>query len=159
MEQRYEKMYKKDTTKNIEDTGWFVWNMATYDLREAVNKSAMYVPPEEDEFETAGVTKLDSIESAVPRVAESPCHFECEYLSTHRINANTSVATIDIIFARVAQIHIDDNFILPSGKLDIPKIRPIARMGYYDYTVIDETFEMKIPGATEAEANGLEGKV
>jgi flavin reductase (DIM6/NTAB) family NADH-FMN oxidoreductase RutF len=70
---------RKDTTKNIEDTGWFVWNMATYDLREAVNKSAMYVPPEEDEFETAGVTKLASIESAVPRVAESPCHFECEY--------------------------------------------------------------------------------
>ncbi len=149
---------KKDTTKNIEDNGWFVWNMATYDLREAVNKSAMYVPPEEDEFETAGVTKLASVECDVPRVAESPCHFECEYLSTHRIPANTPVATIDVIFARVARIHIDDKFILPSGKLDIPKIRPIARMGYYDYAVINETFEMQVPGATEAEAKGLEGK-
>lgn len=149
---------RKDTTKNIEETGWFVWNMATWDLREAVNKSAMYVPPEEDEFDTAGVTKAPSIDCDVPRVAESPCHFECEYVTTHRIPANSDVATVDVIFARVARIHVKDEFLLPSGKLDIPKIRPIARMGYYDYAVIDKVFEMKVPGATEAEAKGLEGK-
>lgn len=151
---------RKDTTTNIEDTGWFVWNMATYELRDAVNKSAMFVPPEEDEFEVAGVTKLASVESNVPRVAESPCHFECEYLSTHRIPANKEIpfATVDVVFARVARIHVHDDFILPDGKLDIPKIRPIARMGYFDYAVIDETFEMKVPGANEKEAQGLEGR-
>ena len=31
---------RKDTVKNAEETGWFVWNMATYDLREAVNLSS-----------------------------------------------------------------------------------------------------------------------
>lgn len=36
---------RKDTVVNAEETGWFVWNMATYDLREAVNISAMALPP------------------------------------------------------------------------------------------------------------------
>ena len=37
---------RKDTVVNAEQTGWFVWNMATYDLREAVNISAMALPPD-----------------------------------------------------------------------------------------------------------------
>ncbi len=149
---------RKDTVRNIEETGWFVWNMATWDLREAVNKSAMYSPFEHDEFDSAGVTKMASVDCDVPRVAESPCHFECEYITTHRLPANSTVATIDVIFARVARIHIKDEVLTPDGKIDIPKIRPIGRMGYHDYAVINETFEMKIPAATEAEARGLEGR-
>ena len=47
---------RKHTVVNAEETGWFVWNMATYDLREAVNISAMEVPEGEDEFQHAGVT-------------------------------------------------------------------------------------------------------
>ena len=31
---------RKHTVVNAEQTGWSVWNMATYDLREAVNISA-----------------------------------------------------------------------------------------------------------------------
>ena len=34
---------RKDTTVNSEQTGEFVYNMATYDLREAVNRSAAEV--------------------------------------------------------------------------------------------------------------------
>ncbi|RSB21963.1 flavin reductase family protein [Enterobacter cloacae] len=32
---------RKDSARNAESTGWFVWNMATEDLKEAVNQSAM----------------------------------------------------------------------------------------------------------------------
>ena len=42
-------------------------------------------------------------------------------------------------------MHIDDKVIMDNGKLDIKSIRPIARLGYYDYTVVDEIFEMKAP--------------
>lgn len=54
-------------------------------------------------------------------------------------------------------MHIDDNVILNNGKLDIKSIRPIARLGYYDYTVVDEIFEMKAPKASKEELAGLEG--
>jgi flavin reductase (DIM6/NTAB) family NADH-FMN oxidoreductase RutF len=73
---------RKDTVVNAEETGFFVWNMATYALREAVNKSAQDVAYGVDEFEIAGVTKASCITAPGPRVAESPCHFECKYLTT-----------------------------------------------------------------------------
>ncbi len=60
--------------------------------------------------------------------------------------------------AQVMRIHVNDAVITAEGKLDIPKIKPLARMGYYDYTTVTETFEMRIPRATGAAAAGLEGK-
>ena len=45
--------------------------MATYDLREAVNLSSKALPPEDDEFDFAGVTKESCIEAPGSRVKES----------------------------------------------------------------------------------------
>ncbi|MFT9258695.1 MAG: flavin reductase family protein [Acetobacter sp.] len=149
---------RKDTVVNAEATGWFVWNMATYALREAVNISAMALPPEQSEFDRLNVTRVFADNAPIPMVKESPVKFECRYLSTHRLKGNSAVGTIDIVFARVEKIHIDDDVILPDGKLDIRKIRPIARLGYFDYTVIESSFEMRVPGSDEAAQYGLEGR-
>jgi flavin reductase (DIM6/NTAB) family NADH-FMN oxidoreductase RutF len=149
---------KKDTVMNAEETGYFVWNMATYDLREAVNKSAQPVPYGVDEFELAGVTKAACIEAPGFRVAESPCHFECRYLNTLRFPGRTKVSDADVVFGQVVRIHVNDDFVLPTGKLDILRIKPLARLGYYDYTTVTEMFEMRIPGASDEEMAGLEGK-
>ena len=150
---------KKDTVINAETTGWFVWNMATYALREAVNISAMALDAYEDEFVRAGIEKADCIDAPCSRVAESPCHFECKYVATHSLPGNSPVGGVDVVYGEVVRIHVNDRFILENGKLDIAEMKPIARMGYYDYAVVEETFEMRIPEASpEAEA-GLEGKV
>jgi len=149
---------RKDTVVNAEETGFFVWNMATYELREAVNASAADFAHGVDEFAVAGVTKAACVIAPGPRVAESPCHFECRYLSTHRLVGNSTVGTIDVVFGEVVQIHVRDDVVLPSGKLDIARIAPIARMGYYDYAVVRDTFEMRIPGVSAAVLDGLEGK-
>jgi flavin reductase (DIM6/NTAB) family NADH-FMN oxidoreductase RutF len=149
---------RKDTVLNAEQTGWFVWNMATWDLREAVNISAMALPNDESEFDRADVTRRYADLAPVPMVAESPVHFECRYLSTHRMVGDSNVGTIDIVFAKVERIHIDDTVLTPEGKLDIRRVRPIARMGYHDYTVVTDTFEMKIPNASTEEAYGLAGQ-
>lgn len=148
---------RKDTVLNAEATGWFVWNMATWDLREAVNISAMDVAHGDDEFIRAGVTKAPCVDAPGARVAESPCHFECSYLSTHRLPGGQA-GPVDVVYGRVERIHIRDDVVRPDGKLDIPKVRPIARMGYYDYCVVDEVFEMKIPNVDGAVNDGLEGR-
>lgn len=148
---------RKDTVLNAEQTGWFVYNMATWDLREAVNVSAMALPPHESEFDRVGVTRRYADLAPIPMVAESPVQFECRYLSTHRLAGDSTVGTVDIVFGQVERIHIDDEVLTPEGKLDIESIRPIARMGYYEYTVVTDTFEMRIPGATAQEALGLAG--
>ena len=67
----------KDTLRNIEATGEFVWNLATHDLADAMNQSCAAVPPEVSEFERAGLTPLASEKVRPPRVAESPVTFEC----------------------------------------------------------------------------------
>ena len=149
---------RKHSVVNAEETGWFVWNMATYALREAVNISAMEWPDGVDEFEKAGVTKAACIEAPGPRVAESPAHFECRYLQTTRLRGNSAHGWVDVVFGEVMQIHVSDQVIRPDGKLDIAMIRPLARLGYYDYTSVTEVFEMRIPGASAAAADGLEGK-
>lgn len=148
---------RKDTVVNIEETGEFVYNMATYELREAVNRSAAEVPPDVDEFEIAGVTKAPSVRIKPFRVAESPIQFECCHYQTLRLPGRGGMGAADIIIGRVVLVHIKDEVILPDGRIDILKIRPLARLGYYDYTTVDSTFEMLIPGSSDRLMGGLEG--
>ena len=149
---------RKDTVRNAEETGWFVWNMATWELREEVNISSKALPPEIDEFELAGLEKQDCVEAPGPRVKRSPCHFECRYVQTVRIPAASEVPSVDLVIGRVVRVHIADEVIQADGKLDVIKMRPIARLGYYDFTSIESVFEMTPPDASEAELAGLEGR-
>ena len=150
--------HRKDTVVNSEATGEFVYNMATWDLRDAVNRSAAEVPPGVDEFELAGVTKAPSVRVRPCRVAESPIQFECRYFQTIRLPGNGRKGAIDIVIGRVVIVHIKDDVIRPDGRIDIIKIRPLARLGYYDYTSVESIFEMVIPGENETLLAGLEGK-
>lgn len=155
---RYPDGRRKDTVVNAETTGWFVWNMATYALRDAVNISAMALPADQSEFDHIAVTRDDADNAPVPMVRESPCKFECRYMSTHTERGDTKSGTVDVVFARVEKIHIDDRYIRPDGRLDIAAIEPIARMGYFDYTVVRDTFEMRVPDADAEAQAGLEGR-
>src|SRR4030042_244777 len=148
---------RKDTVVNVEQTGEFVYNMETYDLREAFNRSAAEVPPEVDEFELAGVTKASSVRVKPCRVAESPIQFECRHHQTLRLPGNGLMGTVDVVIGRVILVHIKDNAIGPDGRLNVLRVRPLARLGYYDYTTVDSIFEMVIPGENEALLIGLEG--
>jgi flavin reductase (DIM6/NTAB) family NADH-FMN oxidoreductase RutF len=148
---------RKDTVVNVEQTGEFVYNMATYDLRDAVNRSAAEVPPEVDEFSLAGVTRAPSIKVRPCRVAESPVQFECRYYQTIRLPGNGPMGTVDVIIGRVVFVHIKNEVLTQDGRLDILKVRPLARLGYYDYTTVDSIFEMVIPGNNDRLLIGLEG--
>jgi flavin reductase (DIM6/NTAB) family NADH-FMN oxidoreductase RutF len=148
---------RKDSVRNAEDTGEFVWNMATWAQREAVNISAEELPPEVDEFERAGLHKLPSQLVKPARVAGSPIQFECVYLNTLRFAGTPPMGAADVVFGRVVGIHIDDAALTADGLVDVLKIQPIARMGYYDYTTVDNMFRMVIPGNNAAVLAGLEG--
>ncbi|KAL0571794.1 hypothetical protein V5O48_010168 [Marasmius crinis-equi] len=150
---------RKDTVINAESTGVFCWNMATWDLRHAVNLSAEQVEYGVDEFGLAGVTAVPSTvlgEPKCPMVAESPIRFECTYHSTIRLPGNPPMGTVDVVIGRVVGVHIADGVLDESGKIDVLKIRPIARCGYYNYTVINELFDMVVPGDPRM-LRGLEG--
>lgn len=148
---------RKDTVRNAEQSGEFVWNMATWDLRDAVNISAQELPPEVDEFELAGLEKAPSRLVKAMRVKRSPIQFECKYLNTLRFPGNGPMGSADVVFGRVVAIHIADEVLDAQGLVDIVKVRPIARMGYFEYTSVDSKFSMVIPGDQRALLGGLEG--
>lgn len=68
---------RKDTLRNIEETGVFAWNLVNRPLAEAMNRSCAAVGPEVSEFDLAGLTPAPSRLIAAPRVAQSPVTFEC----------------------------------------------------------------------------------
>ncbi len=113
--------------------------------------------PDVDEFELAGVTKAPSQIVKACRVGESPVHFECAYHQTIHLPGNGTMGTVDIVFGRVIGIHIKDEVIGPDGCIDVLKIRPIARLGYQDYTSVESIFQMVIPGNDKRRLEGMEG--
>ncbi|MFH1571950.1 MAG: flavin reductase family protein [Gemmatimonadota bacterium] len=121
---------RKDTQRNIEETGQFVWNLATFELLAAVERSAQGVPPEVDEFALAGLSEMPSQRVAAPRVAESPVHAECLYLQTLQIRGSAA-----LVFGEVVGLHVRDDLLVdhptqPGRKrVDIVRARPLARLG------------------------------
>jgi flavin reductase (DIM6/NTAB) family NADH-FMN oxidoreductase RutF len=135
---------RKDSTVNAENTGEFVWNMATYDLREQVNISSSPVPPEVDELALAGLTPAPCRFVKPPRVAESPVSMECRYHCTVTLPGRVAKSVHHLVIGQVIGIHIAD-WALTGGRVDWKKIKPLARLGYLDYTYVNHVFEMTPP--------------
>jgi flavin reductase (DIM6/NTAB) family NADH-FMN oxidoreductase RutF len=133
----------KDTIVNAEETGEFVYNMATYDLRHQVTKTAMITGRQIDEMEAAGLQKLPSKLVKPPRVAGSPIHLECKYWKTVDLVGKRPVSCHKVVFGEVIACHIDDEALTPEGLIDVLKIRPLSRLGYKDYTSIESIFQME----------------
>lgn len=148
---------RKNTVDNVEATQEFCWNMATWDLREAVNASAEWFTDEVDEFEKTGLEKEQADLVNVPMVKASPIKFECKYYTTIRLPGTPPMGTVDVVVGRVVGIHIDER-VLTNGLVDLGKAMPIARCGYHEYVVVkrDAMFEMIIPGDPK-QLVGLEG--
>ncbi len=144
----------KDSWRNIEATGEFVCNLATWELRDQMNTTSAHVPHSVDELELSGLTAKPCTLVKPPMVAESPAVFECVHFKTVGLDGLDGAAhEYAIIIGKVLGIHIRDEYITPEGLFDTAKAMPIARGGYHDYSVVreDTTFSMTRPGMTEAQ--------
>lgn len=139
----------KDTLANCRETGEFVASMATWDLRDAMNLTSASVPADVDEMALAGLTAASSELVKPPRVAESPIHMECRVHDILDMPCTLENSRNTMIIGQVVGIHIDDS-VLTDGLIDIEKIKPIARLGYMDYTVVEKVFAMRRPTAEAA---------
>lgn len=150
---------RKDSVRNATDTGEFVVNMATYALREAINITSQFLPPDTDEAALAGLDMIPSRIVKPPRVAASPVHLECRFHASLVLPGNALDQIDHVVVGRVVGVHIRDEVITPDGKLDVLKIRPLARLGYFDYTTVDSMFTMAPGGPNiQARESGLEGR-
>ena len=131
----------KDSMTFAHETGEFVWNMATWDLREPMNLSSADLPRGRAEFEHAGLELAPSRLVAPPRVAAAPVSLECKVTQVVQIEDGPNIVT----FGRVVGVHLDEAAIV-DGRVDLTRLKPIARCGYRgDYTVVESLFEMLRP--------------
>jgi flavin reductase (DIM6/NTAB) family NADH-FMN oxidoreductase RutF len=136
---------RKHTQRNAEIAGEFVFNLATFDLRTEMNQTSAEIDEGVSEPEVAGLAMVPSRFVKPPRVALSPIALECKYNQTVAlVGSSGKTADSSIVIGEVVNIHVDDSVIV-DGMLDIRRMRPIARLGYMDYCVVDEFFTMLRP--------------
>jgi flavin reductase (DIM6/NTAB) family NADH-FMN oxidoreductase RutF len=135
----------KDSLVFVEETKEFVCSLATFDLRDAMVRTSGRFPRGVNEMDQSGLTAAPSRLVRPPRVAASPCALECKLLQIIDLkDLQGRSSNRYVVFGQVIGVHIDERFIR-NGRLDTAAMRPIARCGYADYSVVDEVFAMTRP--------------
>lgn len=136
--------HRKDTLRNVEQTGEFVINVVSAALAEAANITAANVGPEVDEFELSGLTPIPSDAVRPPRVAESPGHIECKLLQIIHTRKDPAPGAGVIVLGEIVRIHVDadleDNFQVDADKLDA-----IGRMAGNTWSHTRDRFDLPRP--------------
>ncbi len=133
----------KDSLANVREVGEFVFNLCTWDLREQMNLTAANSPRDVNEMAAAGLTAADSVSVRPPRVAASPIALECTVFDIVELPSSDTL-TNTMIMGRVQVVHIADEVIV-DGMIDFARMRALGRLGYNDYTVVDNVFTMVRP--------------
>ncbi|BDU52354.1 flavin reductase family protein [Limnohabitans sp. INBF002] len=140
----------KDSLRNVQENGMFVWNLVTRPLAEAMNQTCAPVGPEVNEFELAGLTPAPSRVVDVPRVAESPVSFECRSTQIIQLEGlDKQKVPTWLVLGEVVGIHIADH-LLKDGIYDTASAGHILRGGGpADYFTIgpEQLFHMWRPKA------------
>lgn len=135
----------KDSQRNIEETGEFVCNVADWNFREQVNRSSAPAPPEIDEFDLTGVEAIESHYVGPPRVKNVKAALECRYVKTVSLPSATDAPNASsLLVGLVVGVFIDDS-VVENGLVDVRRIKPISRLGYLDYSVVQDVFVMERP--------------
>jgi flavin reductase (DIM6/NTAB) family NADH-FMN oxidoreductase RutF len=101
--------------------GEFVWSMATWALRDQMNASAASLP------------------------GASPAAFECRVTELVKLKGlDGQDSGRRLVLGCVVGIHLDERFVR-EGRVDTAAMRPIARGGYDEYSVVERVFTMPRP--------------
>ena len=132
----------KDTVRNAAETGEFAINLATFELREAMNATSSGVTG--DEFGLAGLEKAACRLIKPPRVALSPVCLECKFFKSVELPDDSGQVNDWLVIGRVIGIHIDEKSI-ENGRVNTAAMKPIARLGYAEYTTVETAWKMRRP--------------
>jgi flavin reductase (DIM6/NTAB) family NADH-FMN oxidoreductase RutF len=139
---------RKNSQRNVEETGEFVVNLATSRQAHAMNRTSAALPHGVNKFEVAGLRAAPSRLVRPPRVADAPAALECRLLLVLPITDLDGKPTPNtLILGQVVGVHIDPAF-LKEGLFDIVAAGTIARCGYRgDYAEVTRVFEMLRPSS------------
>ncbi|AEW92884.1 MULTISPECIES: flavin reductase family protein [Streptomycetaceae] len=127
---------RKDSLRNVEETGEFVVNLAPEHLFEQINATATDFPRGTGEFDAVGIAREPSLRVKPPRVADSPVALECVVHSTVGFGDST------VVFGRVVHVAVSEA-VLDDGHPEVRRLRPLARLGKDEWGTVGEVREIK----------------
>lgn len=133
----------KDTLHNIRDMGVFIVNFVTEALAEKMNITSVEAAAGVNEFERAGLTMEAGQVVNVPRVAESPIHFEC--CLNQIVTISDAPGGGSLVIGTVVHMHIADSVYREGHHIDLAAYQPIGRLAGASYTRVTDVFEMRRP--------------
>lgn len=149
----------KDSSTFASEVREFVWNLVTWEVREAMNETSAPLPRGHNEFEHAGLTAAPSRLVTPPRVAEARCSMECKVVHDFELrDVDGQPVDQHLVIGQVVGVHLDEAAII-DGAVDTAALRPVARLGGpADYAVVDEVFRMERPAGAEPPADPMRGR-
>ena len=137
----------KDSVVNILETKECTVCVVHHELMDAMNMSSAAVDTSVNEFSLAELDTEASTFVKPPRVADCPAAFECKLWQSIPLPVNEQTGTgFTTVILEVVGVYINDKFIV-EGRVDIPSMQPVARLGYMDYAIVNASnmFELNRP--------------
>jgi flavin reductase (DIM6/NTAB) family NADH-FMN oxidoreductase RutF len=116
---------RKDTLRNVEETGEFVVNVVSDSIAAAANVTSADVPPDVDEFQLSGLTAIPSAVVRPPRVAESPAQMECKVLQI--IYTSHEPGGGVIVLGQIVRFHVREDLV-SDFRVDPAGLDAVGRM-------------------------------
>lgn len=136
---------RKDSVQNCEETGEFSVNMVGYSQVEAMNQSSAPYDYGVNEFEKSGLTAGQCELIDAPRVIGAYAVLECKVTDISKPKTlEGEHESAHFVIGQVVGIHIQDDVIV-NGRLDAGKTQTVSRLGYMDYSVVKDVFEVLRP--------------
>ncbi len=135
---------KKDTLKNIEETGTFVVNCVSEWMVEPMNQASADYPYGVDEMAQVGLTAIPSVKVKASRVKEAAIQMECEVYRILEIGDGLSVGSTTLVVGRILLMHVAEA-VYDQGKIRIDALKPIARLAGSSYSKLGEVFDLARP--------------
>ncbi len=138
----------KHSLENILEVPECVINIVNYDMVQQTSLTSVEYPKGVNEFVKAGFTQLPSELVRPPRLAESPVQMECLIRQVIPLGENAGAG--NLVLAEIKRIHINEEILDQSGKIDQAKIDLVARLGgdWYCRVGVENLFEVEKPVRT-----------
>jgi flavin reductase (DIM6/NTAB) family NADH-FMN oxidoreductase RutF len=133
---------RKDTLRNVEETGEFVINVVSEEIAAAANASAAEAPFEVDEFVLSGLTPIASEAVCPPRVAQSPAQMECKLLQV--IYTGHASASGVIVLGEILRFHLRED-LFEDFRVDPEALDAVGRMAGNTWVRTRDRFELIRP--------------
>ena len=131
---------RKDTLRNVESTGDFVYHIADSHLADRLNRTAADFPPDQSEFDWAGLTPIPSDIVRSPRVAQAPVAMEARVTEIKQISTSNNW----LVMGEIVRVHVAES-VMTGPRVDPTKLQPLGRLAGSGFSRLGELFAVERP--------------